>query len=233
MNDSRDLTAEFTRLGPWIYQFEIDGKTYGGGISAAGDVRVEWFFRYAPHPETILELGSLEGAHSFIMAQDPGVKRVVALEGREANLRKARFVQELLQIRNVEFAQANLEHDDLAEFGNFDAIFCCGLLYHLPEPWKLIQQCPSIAPVLFIWTQYTAENEARDVGDGLRGKTHIEGGADEPLSGMSATATWLTLDSLRTLLTRSGYKKIEIIHDDPAHANGPAVTIGAARDHSE
>jgi SAM-dependent methyltransferase len=233
MNESQNLTAEFTKLGPWIYQFEIDGKAYGGDISAVGDARVEWFFRYAPHPERILELGSLEGAHSFIMAQDPGVKRVVGLEGREANLRKARFVQELLQIRNVEFAQTNLEHADLAEFGNFDAIFCCGLLYHLPEPWKLIQQCPSIAPLLFIWTQYAAENDARDVANGLRGKTYVEGGPDEPLSGMSATATWLTLDSLRTLLAGSGYKKIEIIHDDPAHVNGPAVTIGAARDHLE
>ena len=203
MNEPQNLTAEFTKLAPWIYQFEIGGKTYGGGISALGDVRVERFFRYASHPKTILELGSLEGAQSFILAQHPGVQRVVALEGREANLRKARFVQELLQVGKVEFAQANLEHADLDGFGNFDAIFCCGLLYHLPEPWKLIAQCPSIASLLFIWTQYAADNEARDIGNGLRGKTHIEGGADEPLSGMSPTATWLTLDSLCDLLRAS------------------------------
>ncbi len=221
------LEEQFAKLGPWIYQFRIDERTYGGGISAIGDERVERFFRYAPHPETILELGSLEGAHSFILAGHPGVKRVVALEGREANLRKARFVQELLQIRNVEFAQANLEHADLTRFGNFDAIFCCGLLYHLPDPWKLIEQCPSVAPVLFIWTQYAAENEARDLGNGLRGKIHIEGGPDEPLSGMSATAIWLTLASLRDLLSANGYEKIEIMYDDPNHANGPAVTLGA------
>ena len=101
---------------------------------------------------------------AFILAQHPGVKRVVALEGREANLRKARFVQELLQIPNVEFAQANLEHADLTRVWNFDAVFCCGLLYHLPEPWKLIEQCAAVAPLLFIWTQYAAENEAHDVG---------------------------------------------------------------------
>ncbi|PYI90759.1 MAG: hypothetical protein DME97_16395 [Verrucomicrobia bacterium] len=228
MNEPQNLTAEFTKLGPWIYQFEIDGKTYGGGISAIGDMRVEQFFRYAPHPETVLELGSLEGAQSFILAQHPGVQRVVALEGREANLRKARFVQELLQIGNVKFAQANLEHADLHGFGNFDAIFCCGLLYHLPEPWKLIAQCPSIAPLLFIWTQYAAENEAHNVGRGLRGKIHVEGGTEEPLSGMSPTATWLTLDSLRALLAESGYDQVEVIYDDPGHANGPAVTIGAS-----
>src|SRR5205814_8013602 len=139
MNRSANLAEEFAKLGPWIYQFQIDGKIYGGGISAVGDVRIERFLRFAPEAKTILELGSLEGAQSFILAQHPGVKRVVALEAREANLRKARFVQELLQIGNVEFARANLEHADLHGFGNFDAIFCCGLLYHLPEPWKLIR----------------------------------------------------------------------------------------------
>ena len=134
MNRSAYLAQEFAKRGPWIYQFQIDGKIYGGGISAVGDVRVERFLRFAPEAKTILELGSLEGAQSFILAQQPGVKRVVALEGREANLRKARFVQEVFEIRNVEFLQANLEQSDLSAFGKFDAVFCCGLLYHLPEP---------------------------------------------------------------------------------------------------
>jgi SAM-dependent methyltransferase len=169
----------------------------------------------------------LEGAHSFILAQRPGVERVVAVEGREVSLRKARFVQNLLEVRNIEFIQANLEHANLAQLGKFDAVFCCGLLYHLPEPWKLVQQLPQIAPVLYIWTQYAREEEARDAGPGLRGKIHIEGGENEPLSGMSPTATWLTVQSLRDLLRTSGYKQVDVISDDPAHPNGPAVTIGA------
>ena len=228
MSSSKNLAEEFAKLGPWIYQFEIEGKIYGGGISAVGDVRVERFLRFAANVETILELGSLEGAQSFILAQHPGVKRIVSLEGREANLRKARFVQELLGIRNVEFIQANLEHSDLTSLGKFAAVFCCGLLYHLPEPWTLLEQLPKVAPFLFIWTQYAADDEAHDLGRGLRGKIHIEGGTDEPLSGMSPTATWLTLDSLLEVLASSGYKKIDVIYNDPAHANGPAVTIGAA-----
>ena len=227
MNSPSNLTEEFKRLAPWIFQFRIDGQDYGGGISAVGDARIDQFFRFAPEAETILELGALEGAQTFLLAERPGVRRVLALEGRERNLRKARFVQELLQVRDAEFAEANVEHADLAQFGKFDAVFCCGLLYHLPEPWKLIEQLPAVAPSLFIWTQYAAEEEAIDVGHGLRGKIHGEGGPDEPLSGMSATATWLTLASLRSVLNASGYKRIEIIHDDPKHANGPAVTIGA------
>jgi|SRR6267143_2861657 len=222
-----ELTEEFTKLGPWIFQFQIDGQIYGGGISAAGDARIEQFFSFAPGAETILELGSLEGAHTFILARRPGVRRVLGLEGREFNLRKARFVQELLHLSNVEFAQANLEKSDLAAFGKFDAVFCSGLMYHLPEPWKLISQLPALAPNLFIWTHYAADADAETVSEGLRGKIHAEGGAADPLSGMSATATWLTLESLITLLTKSGYAGVEVIANDPAHTNGPAVTIVA------
>ncbi len=222
-----ELTSEFAKLGPWVFQFQIDGQNYGGGISAAGDARVEQFFRFAPKAASILELGSLEGAHTFILAQRPGVRRVLALEGRELNLRKARFVQELLHVPNAKFAQANLENSDLAAFGKFDAVFCSGLIYHLPEPWKLIAQLPAIAPNLFIWTHYAADADAEIVSGGLRGKIHVEGGAAEPLSGMSATATWLTLGSLITSLTKSGYASVHVIDNDLTHANGPAVTIGA------
>jgi SAM-dependent methyltransferase len=222
-----ELAAEFEKLGPWVFQFEIDGATYGGGVGAIGDIRVEQFFDYVPEVRTILELGSLEGAQTFIMAERAGVSRVVALEGRQFNLRKARFVQQLLGIRNAEFFQANVEEADLAAYGKFDAVFCSGLLYHLPEPWKLIAQLPAIAPAVFIWTHYAKEEEATEVAPGLRGKICPEGGAEEPLSGMSATATWLTLESLVTLLKRSGYGSVDVIKDDPTHPNGPAVAIGA------
>jgi hypothetical protein len=228
MRDRDQLRAEFEKLAPWVFQFRIGDCDYGGGISALGDVRLDEFFQFAPKSSTILELGSLEGAHTFLLAQQPGVDRVVAIEGREANLRKARFVQEALQISNVEFIQANLEDADLTALGKFDAVFCCGLLYHLPEPWKLVEQLPAISPVLFIWTQYASEDSATDLGNGYRGRIQFEGGPDEPLSGMSHSATWLTLESLRALLSRSGYKRIEVIRDDPCHPNGPAVTLGAA-----
>ena len=67
------LQEQFADLAPWIFQFRIGGHDYGGGISAVGDVRLDRFFRYAPHAKTILELGSLEGAHTFLLAQRPGV----------------------------------------------------------------------------------------------------------------------------------------------------------------
>jgi len=224
-----DLTSEFAKLAPWVFKFRIDGADYGGEVSALCDPRVEQFFHFAPAAETILELGSLEGAHTFLLAGRPGIKRVLALEGRERNLRKARFVQELLHVRNAEFAQANLEETDFSAMGKFDAVFCSGLIYHLPEPWKLIEKLSVIAPRLFIWTHYAPDTDAEVISHGFRGKIFVEGGSEEPLSGMSPTSTWLTLGSLITSLTTSGYGSVHVIHNDPTHKNAPAVTIGASQ----
>ena len=60
-----ELTSEFAKLAPWIYQFRIGGADYGGAISAVGDKRVERFWRFAPRIGTILELGSDIGTSTF------------------------------------------------------------------------------------------------------------------------------------------------------------------------
>ncbi len=222
-----DLTAEFAKLAPWIFQFRIGDASYGGGIGAESDARIDHFFHFAPDVATILETGSLEGAQTFLLARHPGVRRVLAIEGREANLRKARFVQELLGVENAEFVQGNLEEADLSVFGKFDAVFCCGLLYHLPKPWEFLKRLPALAPILYLWTAYASDKEAIVLPNGMRGKIHSEGGPDEPLSGLSPTATWLTLDCLLGCLSASGYQHVEVIQDDPNHVNGCMVTIGA------
>jgi 2-polyprenyl-3-methyl-5-hydroxy-6-metoxy-1,4-benzoquinol methylase len=144
-----DLVAEFARRGPWITQFVIDGVPSGGDYQV-NDQRVQLFLERFPNAHTILELGSLEGGHTFMLARQPGVERVLATEGRLANIDKAKFIGSLLGVSNVQFKHANLEQLQLQSLGYFDAIFCCGLLYHLPEPWKLISQAPLVAPHLFI-----------------------------------------------------------------------------------
>ena len=222
------LAAEFAALAPWVFQFRIDGADYGGNISALGDARLAQFWQFAPEARRILELGSLEGAHTVHLAARPGVEQVVAIEGRAANLRKAELIRRLFGAGNVELVQANLEETDLQQFGHFDAVFCSGLLYHLPEPWKLLTQLPRLAPELFVWTHYAHELQAKEIRNGLRGRIHTEGGPDEPLSGMSNTAFWPTLGSLLQLVTNSGYHTITIIHNDVQHQHGGAVTFFAS-----
>ena len=221
-----NLVAEFAQRGPWITQFVIDGVPSGGDYQVVNDRRVQQFLERFPNVRTILELGSLEGGHTFMLARHPGVERVLAIEGRLANIDRAKFIGSLFGVSNVQFKQANLEQLQLDSLGRFDAIFCCGLLYHLPEPWKLISQTPLVAPSIFVWTVYANENEANIEIDGLRGREYIEGGVNEPLSGLSPKSIWLTLPSLLELLKRSGYGNIEMI-EKQQNPNGPAVSLVA------
>jgi SAM-dependent methyltransferase len=222
------IAREFERHKPWITRFWIDNVAYGGDFDAMNDMRLEQFRAQFPNARTILELGALEGGHSFGLAAGPQVTRIVALEGRTANIERARLVQRLLDVRKVEFHEVNLEQTDLAAWGRFDAIFCSGLLYHLPEPWKLLEQCARISSGFFMWTHYAGDDGNVEV-NGYRGKWFRESGLGDPLSGMSGESFWPTLPALERMLRQSGYSSIHIIHDDVKHPHGPAVTLAASR----
>lgn len=233
------LWTEFEKRGPWITKFVIGGEEYGGGTDAMNDVRVDLFFRSFPEARRILELGSLEGGHTFNLAGRPGVGRVLGVEGREESVEKARFVQGVLGVENVEFAVANLETADLGRFGEFDAVFCSGLLYHLPEPWALIEKVSRVSPNLFIWTHYAngdaaeaavpALRKARNTTrNGFEGWEYGEHGLKDPLSGMSPSSFWPTLDGLKRMLAEHGFEEVHIIKDNPKNPHGPAVTLAAS-----
>lgn len=222
-----DLAAEFEKRKPWVTKFQIDGAEYGGFFDAMNDARVRQFFEHFPAPETVVELGSLEGGHSFALARHPSVVKVTAIEARRENIDRAEFVKAVLSDKKVEFIEADLEKLDFRSLGKFDAIFCSGLLYHLSEPWKLIEKLAGVSPNIFIWTQISEEVKAKKVRENHRGKYYREGGFFDPLSGLGKKSFWLTLGSLVNLLTINGYKQINIIENNLTHPNGPAVTLAA------
>jgi hypothetical protein len=198
------FAAEVRRLEPWWFSFEAGGARFGGAVPRDTE-KVRVFFecleRCGGTAATILELGSHEGNHSLQLAARPGVTRVVGLEGRPDNVERARLVQGAFAARNVEFRQANLEAFDPAQVGPVDAVFCAGLLYHLPEPWLLIQRLASSCRYLFLDTHYAA-TESAAVGR-YRGCWRGEG--QDPLSGLSRRSFWLSFRHLVLLLLENGF----------------------------
>jgi SAM-dependent methyltransferase len=225
---SIDFSEEFKRRGPWVTKFVIDGKDYGGSYDARADNRINQFFEAFPNARTILELGSLEGGHSFALASRPSVRRVVAIEGRPTNVAKARFVQRILNFPDVEFITANLEHYNLSLLGDFDVVFCVGVLYHLPRPWELLGGICKVSRNLFLWTHYAPEDKVNEKFGTLVGMRHGEGGLTDPLSGLSAFSFWPTLNSLLRMIDENGFKNVRIIENTLNHPNGPCVTLTAS-----
>jgi SAM-dependent methyltransferase len=216
------LAREFKARGPWVSRFRVHGRYYGGKAELVDDGRIRQFAAAFPDCRSILELGSLEGAHSISLARR--AERVVAVEGRDENIARARFVLGVFGIENVDVVEADLESTPLTDFGRFDAVFCVGLLYHLPQPWLLLDQLPAVAPNVFLQTHYA--ERAEETVDGLPGRTYREFGRADPLSGLSSQSFWLTIPALTERLEAGGYE-VEVLEDDPTPRNGPIVTLAA------
>lgn len=223
------LRREFQRRGPWVSRFEIGGRTYGGELSYANDKRVRQFFDAFPDARTILEPGCLEGAMSFQLAQRPGA-HVTAVDAREENLERARFLQQLFDVPNVEFVRADLEQTPLASFGSFDAIFCSGLLYHLPRPWEFLDGLRAASPRFFLWTHYAHGDEIRDEHGGYPGFWYREKGVEDPRSGVSPRSFFMTLPDIVERLHKHGFTRVEVLDDRPTHKPHACVTLAAESD---
>lgn len=80
----------------------------------------------------VLDIGSFEGAHSIEFALRGS--QVVGIEGRDTNLAKARFAQEVLRLNDLEFIKDDIRNISKEKYGEYDLTLCSGVLYHLNEP---------------------------------------------------------------------------------------------------
>jgi len=224
-----DLERGFEALQPWINKFVVDGRDYGGKrYDSREDFRLPLFFRAFPEVRTVLDLGCLEGAESLAIAAHASVKHVVGLDVNPQNLEKANFVKRVYQADKVKFALANLEVAQLAEYGWFDVAFCCGILYHLPEPWKLVEQLALVTDNVFLWTQYSAPEQANELHNGYRGWFYPEP-PGTPESGASSRSFWPTRGDLQDMFRQYGFTSIRFVHEVPPPHRKPSVTLVARK----
>jgi SAM-dependent methyltransferase len=220
----------FRKHEPWVTRFVVRGKAYGGGYDTLADPRLQWFCDCFPDARTILELGSLEGGHTWGLATRPGVRKIVALEGRAPNVRRARFAQKKIGYKKARFYQEDLESCDLSRYGTFDAVFCVGLLYHLTRPWELLRRAGRVSAGIFMWTHYVADDRASAVEGGYGGTWVDEFGEADPLSGLRPRSFWPTRGALRRMLADAGFGNVRIIEDTADHPHGPAMALAASRE---
>ncbi len=224
------LEDAFAARGPWRTKFKVAGRTYGGRFDASPDPRLRMFLENFPNAGRVLELSCLEGGHSVIMAAHPGVQSVLALEGREDNIRRALLVKKIYGANNLRIVQANLEKEHLEKHGAFDTVYCSGLLYHLPNPLFLLRNIVQVTRTLYLST-HVAEDDSPDliIRHEVEGKLYKEGGMKDPLSGMSENSFWPTLEGLEQILRRTGFTQIKHLEHRKDHPNGPLVTLIARR----
>lgn len=221
------LSDAFERRGPWVTGVEIDGRIYGRGTRHKSP-RLREFFQAFPEASRgrVLEPGSLEGAMTLELARR--ACEVVGVEGRAESVERAEFLKGLFAAENVAFHVADLERENLSAYGEFDAVFCCGLLYHLARPRHFVERLAAVSQNLYLDTQYARPEWELTEREGLRGWVREEDPRD-PQSGLSETAFWPTLDELYRLLSESGYGSVEALSVLPENRHGPRIHIAASR----
>jgi hypothetical protein len=212
------------------------------------DDRITWGFQAhgGVQGRTVLELGPLEGAHSY-MAQTAGASAVTAVEANSKAFLKCLVVKELLQLDRCSF----LCGDALEFLGSgeeqFDLCIACGILYHMVEPVRLIDLISRRAGRLIMWTHFYDERAlanrrlAKRLGpaqaaehEGFRHHVHRHRyGFDTRFAGFCGGtqpfSNWLPREDLLRALAHFGWRDVEVAFEDTSHPNGPALALVATK----
>jgi 2-polyprenyl-3-methyl-5-hydroxy-6-metoxy-1,4-benzoquinol methylase len=105
----------------------------------------------------VLDLACLEGQFGIEFAAHGA--DVVAIEGRDVNLRKTRFAVESRGLANLDIRKADVRDLNAADFGTFDVVLCLGLLYHLdsPEVMELVSAIAEVCTGLAIFDTHLSQ----------------------------------------------------------------------------
>ena len=233
------IREQIESFGTWITRFNFEGVESGGTYDPTGDPRVGRFVTElrtftaqnfnADGPLRILECGSLEGAHTAMLAQAFPHAQITAVEIREDSIRKAKFLHSLRKITNVRYLQDDLENPRFVFTETYDVIFCVGLLYHLRDPAQFLARACAASALLWVWSLVCTEAEAVVSENGYRGRLLLER-PEHPLSGISSSSFIPTISSLADMLWGAGYQTIELLEKVmTSNGNGPALLLQAQR----
>jgi ubiquinone/menaquinone biosynthesis C-methylase UbiE len=101
----------------------------------------------------IADLGCLEGGYTVEFAR-LGL-RSLGIDVRETNIEACRYVQSKVNLPNLDFVRDDVWN--IAAHGNFDAVFCCGLFYHLDKPREFLNVLSKVTKRLLILQTHFSE----------------------------------------------------------------------------
>ncbi len=104
----------------------------------------EYYLKSNVKNKRVIDIGAMwlvNGRFSFF-AEECGAKEVIALDIMSPT---SIYLQELDRRRSkVQFIQGDIMDENVASLGKFDVVFCCGVIYHLPDPCLGIHRIKSL-----------------------------------------------------------------------------------------
>jgi SAM-dependent methyltransferase len=188
---------------------------------------------------SVLELGPLEGAHTYQL-EKLGAKRILAIEANVEAFLKCLVVKEITGLRIAKFMLGDFTEYLRQTSDTFDIVMCSGVLYHMADPIALIRAIARVAEKCFTWTHYFEENHypgpEREVrldpkypGVKLYALTYGDMEYGRFWGGNQPVSVWLGRDDILKAFRDVGFTSIDIVEDTPTHPNGACFTFAARR----
>lgn len=237
---NQEVQQQITALGPWFYEFDLGphGRTASAlppEVTPIFRTRLEMvnrvvdgFFQSRLPEIRCIDVGCHEGFYSVAMARK-GLREVCAMDLRESNLRKARFVAEVLGISNIRCRQGNCEELRAETVGQYELCLFLGILYHLENPMLCLRNIAAITKEVCIVETQVIEEVEGSTEWGARGWTRPYQGvlalldesgefdSQNAETGASPVATCPSPRALEFMLKQAGFRRTEIV-PPPPHA---------------
>jgi hypothetical protein len=230
--------------GEWSSRFPESADVEAGPIPLFADEKVrevEGAFG-SISGWSVLELGPLEGMHSYMLEQ-MGASSIRAIEGSSRAFLRCLIAKEILGLQRAHFELGDFNYvlDETSQ--RFDLVLASGVLYHQTDPCRMLAGASRVAPRLYLWTHYFDEamfdtrpyllprfttTKTTDF-QGQQFTLHVHQYAEalerkDFCGGTNETSNWMTLEDLDAVLALCGYEQI-VRKLDTEHPNGPCVTM--------
>jgi SAM-dependent methyltransferase len=187
----------------------------------------------------VLDLGCLDGMFSIEFALHGA--SVLGIEIREANIAKAEFCKDALDLDRLEFVQDDVRNISEEKYGRFDAIICSGIHYHLPgkDAIQLVNTMQKMAERVVVIDTHIALAALQSIDfdgrtySGVLFKEHESDASDQDkehslwASADNLTSFWFTRPSLTNIMSNAGFSSVYECFV-PAHINFGREGIEAA-----
>jgi SAM-dependent methyltransferase len=221
-----------------------------GHIPLFEDARVRWAIERlgGVQDASVLELGPLEGGHTWMLEQQ-GAASITAIEANRRAFLKCLVLKEVVGTSRARFLLGDfLSFLREAPDARFDVGVASGVLYHMPEPVELLARLARACDRLFLWTHYYDRDLVRRqpaVAARFRSaETRIVEGFSHTVyphwyqaarftpgfCGSGEThPRWMTREDIAGALRHCGHQRVEIGLEEPEHPHGPALGLVSFR----
>lgn len=236
--DAQAIRERIEQLSPWFYEFDLGvyGRTPSSlppEVRPIHETRLEMVTRaieqhFGARLSQIrcADIGCHEGYYSVAMARK-GVREVRGLDVREQSVEKARFVSELLGLKNLSFGLGDCEDLRVEDTGQFELCLFLGVLYHLENPMRALRNIAGITTEMCVIETQVMDEVEGSTEWGARAWTRPYQGvlavidesgeffADNTEAGATPLVMCPSPAALKTMLRHAGFRRVEMIEPPP------------------